>query len=271
MANNSKHENTSDHSRLLCDLLRSCFPDTSIPRLASSPSVCGVHIEKRKAAVYWLYHSQEHVRIYFDCDETNEVRHGIEELLPEHVTLQARPFPRNGFALRTPLFLDLHSIEQARGMGQVLQLVSSYRMDQGSRNKKIAKVFLEPHSEASVAVTDGQEEGARVPVLVNRYERNKRNRELCIMAYGALCAVCGFDFSKVFGVIGQGYIHVHHLAPLASLKGKARKLDPIKDLRSVCPNCHEMLHTVDPPYTIDELKSIIAIAQGLDVRLRQLA
>ena len=34
-------------------------------------------------------------------------------------------------------------------------------------------------------------------------------------------------------------------------------VDPIKDLFPVCPNCHSMLHKIDPPYSIEELKKII--------------
>jgi hypothetical protein len=32
------------------------------------------------------------------------------------------------------------------------------------------------------------------------------------------------------------------------------EIDPIKDLRPVCPNCHAMLHRRTPAYTIEELK-----------------
>ncbi|MGA9069080.1 MAG: hypothetical protein WB424_02425 [Terracidiphilus sp.] len=51
---------------------------------------------------------------------------------------------------------------------------------------------------------------------------------------------------------------------LATLKGNARKINPINDLRPVCPNCHEMLHRSDPPYTIDQLKKIIADPTNTD-------
>jgi predicted HNH restriction endonuclease len=38
---------------------------------------------------------------------------------------------------------------------------------------------------------------------------------------------------------------------------KSDKLNPIKDLRPVCPNCHAMLHQKKPAYSIEELKAII--------------
>ena len=68
-------------------------------------------------------------------------------------------------------------------------------------------------------------------------------RKKCIEHYGAKCAVsnCGFDFEKLYGDIGKGFIHVHHLTQLSDI-GQGYEVDPIKDLRPVCPNCHAMLH-----------------------------
>lgn len=99
-------------------------------------------------------------------------------------------------------------------------------------------------------------EGARKEVLVNVYERNKEARKECINYYGCKCTICDYDFKKVYGKIGEGFIHVHHLKPLSEIN-EGYKIDPIKDLKPVCPNCHAMLHRRVPPYTIDELKSII--------------
>ncbi|MBC1235718.1 DUF3427 domain-containing protein [Nostoc sp. 2RC] len=99
-------------------------------------------------------------------------------------------------------------------------------------------------------------EGSTKQITVNIYERNPDARQFCIKHYGVICQVCEFSFERVYGVIGEGYIHVHHLKPLSEI-GKEYELDPIKDLRPVCPNCHAMLHRKKPAYTIDELKSII--------------
>ena len=97
-------------------------------------------------------------------------------------------------------------------------------------------------------------EGCKKTVTVNAYERNPLARKKCIEHYGAKCAVpnCQFDFEKVYGDIGKGFIHVHHLTKLADI-GQDYKVDPIKDLRPVCPNCHAMLHQKNPPYSIEEL------------------
>jgi 5-methylcytosine-specific restriction enzyme A len=99
-------------------------------------------------------------------------------------------------------------------------------------------------------------EGAVYQVLVNAYERNPEARQKCIDLYGAHCAVCAFDFSKHFGVLGKGFIHVHHLHPISEI-GDEYKIDPVKDLRPVCPNCHAMIHRRSPPYSIEEIRMIL--------------
>lgn len=100
-------------------------------------------------------------------------------------------------------------------------------------------------------------EGAAIQVTVNAYERNPRARAACIAHWGLDCVVCGFNFEAVYGDIGRGYIHVHHLRPLASI-GAEYELNPVEDLRPVCANCHAMLHQRRPePWTVEEVKTII--------------
>ncbi len=99
-------------------------------------------------------------------------------------------------------------------------------------------------------------EGAKQIITVNRYERNNQARKICIEYYGKNCYVCGFNFEKVYGKIGQDFIHVHHLIPLSEIN-QEYEIDPIKDLRPVCPNCHAMIHRKNPPYTIEEIKNIL--------------
>ncbi|MCA8213713.1 hypothetical protein LGN20_07325 [Burkholderia cepacia] len=98
-------------------------------------------------------------------------------------------------------------------------------------------------------------EGAAKTVTVNAYERSIKARNACIEHYGARCFVCAFDFGATYGSIGKGFIHVHHLYDI-SLIGETYKIDYVKDLRPVCPNCHSMLHTQRPAMSIEELKVI---------------
>ena len=97
-------------------------------------------------------------------------------------------------------------------------------------------------------------EGAARTVLVNAYERKGANRRRCIEHWGASCVVCELRFEERYGGLGEGFIHVHHLRPLASVGGE-HDVDPVRDLVPVCPNCHAMLHTQAPPLTPEQLRS----------------
>lgn len=107
-------------------------------------------------------------------------------------------------------------------------------------------------------------EGALVQVMANRYERNKDARQKCIELKGQKCLVCGRDFEETYGDVGKGFIHVHHLVPIASV-GKEYKLDVANDLVPVCPNCHYMLHRRKPPYSIEELRLMMEKANMNDI------
>ena len=95
-------------------------------------------------------------------------------------------------------------------------------------------------------------EGATKTISVNAYERNPKARAKCIEHYGCKCFVCGFDFNKIYGEIGQGFIHVHHERSLAEIK-KEYEVDPIKDLKPLCPNCHGIIHRTHPAISIQDL------------------
>lgn len=105
---------------------------------------------------------------------------------------------------------------------------------------------------------EGEEitEGSQKSVVVNRFERDPKARAKCIKYHGKRCSVCDIDFSEVYGDIGEGFIHVHHIKPLSELKRKYI-VDPINDLIPVCPNCHAMLHKFKPVGTVRELKKLM--------------
>ncbi len=99
-------------------------------------------------------------------------------------------------------------------------------------------------------------EGTATQITQSRYERNPYARIACIEHYGYSCSVCDFNFVSRYGKLGNNFIHVHHLTQVATI-GKKYSVDPIEDLRPVCPNCHAMLHKKNPPLTIEELKALI--------------
>lgn len=100
-------------------------------------------------------------------------------------------------------------------------------------------------------------EGAIKRDVVKRYERNPKARKKCIEKHGTVCKVCKFDFEKVYGELGRGYIHVHHKEGL-SQRREEYDVDPENDLVPVCPNCHAMLHRKgEPPLSIETLEELV--------------
>jgi len=98
-------------------------------------------------------------------------------------------------------------------------------------------------------------EGATRRVSVTAYERSSAARRECLDHHGYDCVVCGFNFAREYGELGEGFIHVHHVIPLSKIDTRY-EIDPISDLYPVCPNCHAMIHREEPPLTIEQLKEI---------------
>jgi 5-methylcytosine-specific restriction protein A len=82
-------------------------------------------------------------------------------------------------------------------------------------------------------------------------------RQLCLEHYGATCYICGFSFGAVCGEEFGGVIHVHHLTELAQ-SGEEYTVNPLKDLRPVCPNCHAVIHRRKPAYSLEEVRALIS-------------
>jgi predicted HNH restriction endonuclease len=99
-------------------------------------------------------------------------------------------------------------------------------------------------------------EGTVEKIIVNKYERNHKARQECLKHYGYKCCICDFNFLDKYGDIAKEIIEVHHLKKISSINSEY-KVDPIKDLRPVCPNCHTVIHSREPIYEIVELKGIV--------------
>lgn len=83
-------------------------------------------------------------------------------------------------------------------------------------------------------------------LLVRSHLVRERSRYLaaqCKERDSYLCQICGFDFETFYGALGSQFAEAHHKKALASLKGKATT--DLKDLITVCANCHRMLHRMD--------------------------
>lgn len=100
-------------------------------------------------------------------------------------------------------------------------------------------------------------EGATKSVNVNVKERNPSARQKCIEYHGTRCTVCDIDLGEMYGAEFSGRIHVHHLNPISEYNGE-HEVNPIEELRPVCPNCHMVIHCgPDRPYTVEEVKEMM--------------
>lgn len=143
---------------------------------------------------------------------------------------------------------------RAEYYGTMLKKLEPFRFENGI----IVGQFIDNDSDELTDPNNEIAEGAKSRIVVNRYERSREARRKCIDANGCKCVVCGFDFSKVYGAMGEGFIHVHHIKPIAEI-GTSYVINPATDLVPVCPNCHAMLHHGENGrvLSVDELRIII--------------
>lgn len=115
--------------------------------------------------------------------------------------------------------------------------------------------LAEPDTDGVIHRYEGEE--VRVLSLLAKRDQRLRNDKIrhALKANGGrlVCEVpnCHFDFEKVYGPLGKGFAHVHHLASFASKRG--RRLTGPDDLAIVCANCHAMLHRDGKLRRLDEL------------------
>src|SRR5690606_11586316 len=60
-------------------------------------------------------------------------------------------------------------------------------------------------------------EGATTQVLVNKYERNRTARQICLDHHGYTCKACEVNMEAIYGELGRNFVHVHHVVPLADI------------------------------------------------------
>ncbi len=191
----------------------------------------------------WSYHKKSTLRIYLYSKDSDEKELKRIEFGNGTVFVRKRPTMGSDWAQLSAYYFDLNS--DAEVEAAIPLLVYAYE----NRTPDISGYFHPSEIDAENLV-----EGLRTTVTVNRYERDPKARAECIRIYGTSCLVCGFDFGRTYGEAGEGFIHVHHLNPLAKI-GKRHKVNPREDLRPVCPNCHEMIHCRTPPFTMEEMRT----------------
>lgn len=159
---------------------------------------------------------------------------------------------------------DLFSIDKGQWKTDRLSLSAVCRLEEGSEADPVIEssfaligfCLLLSGVYDAIDEMEFELEGARHTVKETRIERSRKNRMLCLRAYGDNCMVCGINMSERYGAFAQGAIEVHHVRPVASLS-EPEIVNPLRDLIPVCPNCHTALHCVDPPMAPESLKELL--------------
>lgn len=100
-------------------------------------------------------------------------------------------------------------------------------------------------------------EGAAVTVTINRYERDPLEQpELALRITVAYATPAASSLQTFMGLPLKASSNVHHVTPIASIKSEY-ELDPIRDLRPLCSNCHAVAHLRSEPYSIEELQNML--------------
>ena len=112
-----------------------------------------------------------------------------------------------------------------------------------------------------VPFTEHYPEGAKKRVSLNAYERRPQARAACIAHFGFRCSVCDLILEDRYGRIAAEFIHVHHIIPLSKVRPDYC-VNPRKDLRPVCPNCHAVIHRREPPLSVAEARRLVRIVRS---------
>lgn len=137
-----------------------------------------------------------------------------------------------------------------RGGRRDAAIIAAFRADTDGMQARAAAIrdtLARGETLSSIAENDGDEgarEGGLLEVVARRRERSRALRQRKIRAVvaagGAVaCEICGFNFGRVYGDRGEGYIEVHHVEPLHVTGESTTNLD---DLALLCANCHRMCH-----------------------------
>jgi 5-methylcytosine-specific restriction enzyme A len=72
------------------------------------------------------------------------------------------------------------------------------------------------------------------------------------------CSVCTLRFSERYKGIDKDCLIAHHVSPIGKRKKATRTT--LADIDLLCPNCHTVVHTEDPPLAGDELRKRLVVS-----------
>lgn len=177
------------------------------------------------------------------------------------------------FSILSHVLIDVHMQPTQRWLGTIrnhelvieksgsrLDVATYYGSDTNGWLSNYLVVDLTKNKIPRIEESDDFYEGSIKRISIEIRDRDSAARRACIEHYKCKCAICEFDFGKFYGSAAEGFIHVHHIDKLANSEGQ-RKVDPIKDLIPLCPNCHSVVHLRKTPYRIKEVREMIESAK----------
>jgi 5-methylcytosine-specific restriction protein A len=87
---------------------------------------------------------------------------------------------------------------------------------------------------------------------------NGRSRRWSGPGSHCFCEAGGFNFERIYGDRGRGFIECHHVVPLHVA---GTRVNSTADLALLCANCHRMIHR-SPWLSPAELRAMIASLKG---------
>lgn len=223
--------------------------------------------------------------LYFDpdrgsIDKSNPKVVALSEFINQLPIFEERPNGEtfrnpNGVSLKLSNFLALDPNYPGKGMDSYSTLdkiVFNEFKDDHEELQQIAKqirvVANNPILAAQISkveddensLDDAVKEGQLLYKLHKMRERDpkivKRKKKQVWQERGCLaCESCGFDYHKVYGTLGEGFIECHHIEPLAGYD--ATRETKLADLALLCANCHRMIHRNGQVKSIEELRKCI--------------
>lgn len=145
----------------------------------------------------------------------------------------------NGVGLRTArYFLRVNAPPAEVGFRAVVSTLREVGID---------LVAASPAEFPNVAIPAGVEEPSeyfdpktvRVPAPASELEVN--NRIIAFQKHGAKCSICGYGTHSIFGKEVQHILEIHE--------------ESAEEFVVLCPNCHRLLHSQNPPLKVRELQS----------------
>lgn len=188
----------------------------------------------------------------------NDDYYGYYQFAVDTIQLFEKPITSSEYSA-----IDSSFTRFGQGMKKVsLDYFSSIKKLIQNRTTITPDVFSTLPEELDVEQFQTLTEGAKKKITINSYERNPIAKAKCISYYKSKnndkikCEICGFDFGAIYGDEFSDKIVIHHIKEISSI-GKQYKVNPVKDLLPVCPNCHLIAHSKTPAYTPDEIRKML--------------